>query len=347
MSATVDEAFPEIIKIDNNFKRLYTLPDNFSHINFKYYQYTDINNLANELNSLPDKTLICIRNKARGSQLAELLNDNCFIYSCDDSEIKKNIHNLVETESFSSHTLTATKIIDNGISITDKDIQNIVIEEADPVSWMQFLGRIRTNRSNPRPLTVYIPDYTVNELAVLKHNYSEQLFLLEKFCNRPAEYYHYITSPEFKEHIIYADSRAEFRINYLAIHKYKNLISHINAMIKRSETNKHEYIRFCHQLIGKEVSCNAEDFIGYNEKIGFNNKISDIYQNFKDSNKQKTDKDTMIQEIIEVVKNSSVCKQKITGKNIQLDTINKILAEAEINEKIESLGECFTTLSVD
>lgn len=55
---------------------------------------------------------------------------------------------IIERERFGCRILFTTRVSDNGINLTDKDIKHIIIETTDIVEFMQCLGRKRSQDEN-------------------------------------------------------------------------------------------------------------------------------------------------------------------------------------------------------
>lgn len=55
---------------------------------------------------------------------------------------------IIERERFDCRILFTTRVSDNGINLTDKDIKHIIIETTDIVEFMQCLGRKRSQDEN-------------------------------------------------------------------------------------------------------------------------------------------------------------------------------------------------------
>ena len=58
-----------------------------------------------------------------------------------DAEMQKIIEEIVKKGSFKESVLICTSVLDNGITISDSRVKNIVINESDECEFKQMLGR--------------------------------------------------------------------------------------------------------------------------------------------------------------------------------------------------------------
>lgn len=363
ISATIDEILDEIIMFEskcdepaqideiflNNDKykinntlidQIYLIPNSYEHISLKFYNYSDINMLADYLNANSEnggKSLVFVRNKNRGETLKEKLADFEMVFATENgmpilSEISGNAE-------YSCSSLLATKVLENGVSIVDSKIDTIVIDEIDSVTFRQFLGRVRNSRVNPRPLTVIIPDYTLSELI----QYERQCYQKISTINYVIKDIDYCMSnfQKYLPYVYYDRDNKVSKVNYLAFKKLTNLNNHVNKLIDEEKTSPHAYIRSIQRLLFLPETIEDKQFLKYDDMYAFKTGIQTAYNEFVSSPKLKTDRDKLAQDLIKVVSKTNIYPKKITGNQIQVDKINDILAYADISAKIQSLGEAF------
>lgn len=64
---------------------------------------------------------------------------------------------MILKNKFDPQILISTSVIDNGVSIIDKSVKNIVIISFDKISFLQKLGRKRLDENEK--ITIYIPNF--------------------------------------------------------------------------------------------------------------------------------------------------------------------------------------------
>lgn len=354
ISATMEEVLPEIYRIercDNNeldtaklytnfhsrINHIYLMEDNWNHLSFLFYNYSDIDKLTDTINQESEnrvKSAIFLRNKERGAKLKEKLTDCQFVYSSEEEN--EELANIAIKEAFSTKCLLATKVIENGVSINDENIGIIIIEEIDPISFIQFLGRVRVKRRNPRHMTIMIPDYTPSELRQAARQCSERLSIINHIKKSPHDcmmhFEHYIP------YIYYSYSGAQ--ANILAYKKFTLLLTHLNKLI--NDESPHAHIRYILDLLKHSTEIADNQFLNYDDIDKYKQGIALAYKKFKKSPMLKEDRNTLAKELKEIVNCTNYYKKKITGSQLQIETINDILARADINAKISSLGEAFS-----
>lgn len=329
----------EIVEIPSlRIHKLYNMKSCWSHISLRFYKYADIDKLSEVLNNdiaANKKSVVFTRSIARGKQFEEALNDSSLVFSSDaDNGV---LSDIALNERFENSNLIATKVLENGVSITDNSISNIVIEETDPVTFMQFLGRVRTNRRNPRPLTVWIPDYTMSELKHFKSQYCSRLNVIKKVIDNPE--YCMRNASNYLPYVCYSESGPE--ANMLAYKKYKYMHAYMEHLTENESKAPHSYIRDVVKRLGLTDEIQDCQFIDYDDILAFKSGVSEAYNTFVQSEMLKSDRDKLAKDLIAVVNSTNHYGRKITSNQLQIDKINEILACAGINAGLHSRGEVF------
>lgn len=78
---------------------------------------------------------------------------------------------LIEEGKFKSRILIATSVLDNGFSIKDDKLENIVLFTDDRTEFLQELGRCRLNKD--RRLNLYVKITSQEDISRLKQKYDE------------------------------------------------------------------------------------------------------------------------------------------------------------------------------
>ncbi|WP_298482826.1 DEAD/DEAH box helicase [uncultured Ruminococcus sp.] len=356
ISATAEEVAPLLWKLEQpeqttqmlytltgtpcppHLQQCFTLQSDWSHLQFRYYSYGNAEQLTEKLREIPsgEKTVLFVRNKERGAALKELLPDSAFVYSSEEeSEV---LEQIARTEQFAPNTLVSTKVLENGVSMTEEAVRHIVIEEIDPIAWMQFLGRVRNKRKHPRTLTVWIPDYTAQELSQYRQMLLERIQALRDIRH---DFHDFLRHPERLQPWMIHSNGKTVRVNDLALIKLEHLADHVDCLLESQREEHHAHIRFLRQLLHLSEQPEEQDFLDYDDRESFCAKVRDAYDAFLVSPKYKADRDALAQALISAVRTTNVYGEKITSSNIQLGTMQKILHCAGIEAKISSLGEAF------
>ncbi|MBS7210804.1 MAG: DEAD/DEAH box helicase [Lachnospiraceae bacterium] len=104
---------------------------------------------------LAEKWLVFQSNKAKAKELAKRLGDSGVLITADTRE-NNVINEIVQKGRFSCKVLVATKLLDNGVSIKDSQLRNIVIDTISRTEFVQMLGRKRLFDTDDM-VTLYIP----------------------------------------------------------------------------------------------------------------------------------------------------------------------------------------------
>lgn len=342
-SASIDEIFMNNnkYKINNTLiDQIYLIPNSYEHISLKFYNYSDIDMLTDYLNTNSEngrKSLVFVRNKNRGETLREKLTDSEMVFATENG--MPILSAISENAEYSCSSLLSTKVLENGVSIVDGKVDTIVIDELDPITFRQFLGRVRNSRVNPRPLTVIIPDYTLSELI----QYERQCYQKINTINYVIKNTDYCMSNfhDYSPYVYYDRDEKVPKANYLALKKLTNLSNHIKSLIEEEKTSSYAYIHSVQRLLFLPETIEDKQFLNYDDLEKFKSEVQTAYNEFVLSPKLKTDRDKLAKDLIKVVSETSVYPKKITGNQIQIDKINDILACACISAKIQSLGETF------
>ena len=87
------------------------------------------------------------------------------------------IHTLVYAHKLSSKILITTAVLDNGTSIHDPEVENVVIATESRVSFLQMLGRVRAESTNSCKLFIYPRDKDFFERRIAQ--FEERMLLFD------------------------------------------------------------------------------------------------------------------------------------------------------------------------
>lgn len=170
---------------DNSFA--YEFPRDFSNCKCKFFTDTDqIVELIRNSKASGDKWMIFVTAKRAGKELCEKL-EKAGISACYIDRDSKNdpdymvramwVH-IVDTGTLPKHVLITTSVLDNGFSICDHDVKNIVICSDDKTEFLQENGRFRADKTTI--VNLYIRKLDNKRYAQMKKQYES----LEVFCIR-------------------------------------------------------------------------------------------------------------------------------------------------------------------
>ena len=154
-------------------KTEYVVDADYSHVHVRLFEDLIMlkQMIAKNIASKNQKWLIFTDNIERGKALKKSLcsgyqekdleeyqinaNDVEFIDARydKDEDAYDTVNHIVEKELSPKKVLIATSVIDNGVSIHDKELRNVVIMADTEESFIQMLGR---KREDGHPLTIYI-----------------------------------------------------------------------------------------------------------------------------------------------------------------------------------------------
>lgn len=160
------EPYPQL-ECNENFQILMiSMPRDFSKYQ-DFYIYSDLKKLSDRFIESTEKWVIFVTSKRRGKQLQEMLTASDISCRYVDRESRKSAEisvryyweYLIETGNLGENkVLIATSVLDNGFSIKDKNVGNIVIEAEDQTEFLQQLGRVRL--FDNQKIKLYFPPMT-------------------------------------------------------------------------------------------------------------------------------------------------------------------------------------------
>lgn len=104
---------------------------------------------------LGEKWLIFQSNKSKAKELTKKLGDSAALITAEDRE-NDTIAEIIHEGKFSCKVLVATKLLDNGVSLKDFHLKNIIIDTISRTEFVQMLGRKRSLDLNDT-VRLYIP----------------------------------------------------------------------------------------------------------------------------------------------------------------------------------------------
>ncbi len=197
------------------------------------------------------KSIIFVNSKENGKSLGTKIGKDIAVYVDRNSRFNKDTDEgliaykeILENETFSKKVLITTSVIDNGISINDKTVENIVILTHDRTQYMQMLGRVRIK--NNQKINLYICNYPlahfssslnminaiINDVNKFKEDESKNKYLSAQYI-----YDNYNINLEIRK-MIYHDYGNELIINNLGIKKLYNDRNYLDNIIPKFKNNE-------------------------------------------------------------------------------------------------------------
>lgn len=210
MSATTDEVKPWIREVIDKYKhknrrcenpRNYDdscgeiVELNYSHLadyeRFSCIAVEDENTLYECLAKSSYKSLVFIDDKEKADEMAAELVSKHGVRKTDisilnaeniDSDKNKNLVNqMTMAHRLPPKILITTAVLDNGVSLHDEDIKNVVVMTESKVSFIQMIGRVRAESVSDCNLYFLPKDTKIYERRM--RTYSHELELAEQIVN--------------------------------------------------------------------------------------------------------------------------------------------------------------------
>lgn len=169
-----------MMRLDRKVELLYhyKIPrDNWTHPIYVFDDESDIIHAINDF-AFDGKWLIFQSNKKKAQAMKKELIPSCDFLSAEtkDSDVMKEI---IDNQTFSKQILITTKVLDNGVSLHDKNIKNIVLNTISKTDFLQMLGR-RRKCTEDEDVRLFIPRSSSSYFAnLLIHSVYPALEILE------------------------------------------------------------------------------------------------------------------------------------------------------------------------
>lgn len=170
MSATMDEVKPLIIQtLQNGLNRLLRTGRNTNIsstnqeiLDYDYSELADFDRfrcicvpdwetLCEKLAESPQKSVVFLNDKEKGASLAEMLiktgkieKDDITILNADNIDSNSEaVQHLAISHRLVTKIIITTAVLDNGVSMQDPEVGNVVIETESKIEFIQMFGRVR------------------------------------------------------------------------------------------------------------------------------------------------------------------------------------------------------------
>lgn len=192
----LDKSQRTIIEKYERALEIYDFQDEADYSKFKCYFVEDVESLAKRIVESDNKTIIFIDDKRKAENIKKLLVEKgklpateIFLLNaekldeCSNNEV---VRALALAHKVLPKVLITTSVLDNGVSIHDPEVGNIVLATESRISFVQMLGRLRQESIHgcnlffyPRDVEYYAKRVEQYEEKIKKFNELEQMNLDE------------------------------------------------------------------------------------------------------------------------------------------------------------------------
>ena len=202
------------------------------------------------------KWLVFVTSKDKGMEFKDdLLGVKTvnFIHTGNKND-NEDLDEIIRNSKFDVDVLISTKVLDNGVNISDTRVKHLVIMANDEITFLQEIGRLRVNIDNAETINLYIPKRSISyfrTLAMVSNRKAEQIALYETDYDEFARRY----SRDFYKlagEIFYLDNNNHWQINKYGLRSYKEDVELYNRMIEEMADDKNAFVREQLSWIGRD-----------------------------------------------------------------------------------------------
>jgi helicase conserved C-domain protein len=137
----------------------YSIPPRPYKANVKFFSSWETIIEAITSQNSNEQWLIFVANKDDGTFLhSEIKDISAFVTAEEKGQI---IEQIEQTAKYTQRVLITTSVLDNGVSLKNDNLHNVVIDSADYVGFMQMLGRKRVK--DDEPINIYVRNKTSSD----------------------------------------------------------------------------------------------------------------------------------------------------------------------------------------
>ena len=221
----------------------YDAEGDYSYLNWNILE--KIEDIIEPVKSEGGKWLIFVDSIKKGKEIDRLLNDSGIVSKFIDAksrncdELSETVNSIVKLEKFEQQVVVATSVMDNGISIKDMELRNIIIMADVPEEFIQMLGRKRRFSDSER-LDVYIMRRTQGEFEKRRKEVENHIEFIEHFLQHRERILEsimrYRLSYEYARDTCFV-KQGKLELNQLAAEQFDYLLEHYEKIINRFEND--------------------------------------------------------------------------------------------------------------
>lgn len=215
---------------------LYKFPQDYSDYNIKFY--SNIEFLYERIGhaSKDNKWLLFINSRARQREISARLKESLKginEIACFDASKKRDekVWNSLMEGKLPTNVFLTTRVLDNGVNISDSGLKNIVIEFEDKISFLQMLGRKRREVGEKVNIFVLSPSgesvrdhlKSIQDLlsVIQDHHLNSSNFLQRRWKDFHQKY----------RNLFWINDKQELVCNNLAVQELNNLLAFYSDLL--------------------------------------------------------------------------------------------------------------------
>lgn len=248
-----------------------------------------------EADKSSEKWLIFISQKKQGHLMYEQLinilgSDKVAFLSAEEVENEnKIVSKIVENQKFEEKVLIATKVLENGISICDEELKNIVVSTIWQDEFLQMIGRKRRERDEN--IRLYMSCKSLNAFNGVRNKILLPLYSYIKIhpADRPEkilqdkEYYSFA-----KKFMVFERNKKQYRLNPAGKYVIKKRLDFVERMMGDLKVDEKAFVR--EQLKWLNLPCNDKNLVILEDDFQ-KQKKHDFEQYLKEKCGEKMDKE--------------------------------------------------------
>lgn len=276
LSATPNDVFGLIVDKEKSIGTQdllhYSFKRDYRYVNTRYFSsYNEIIDAINQ-SSASSKWIIFVSSISEGNLFIESFGEKAVFITSKSKDSKKidgKVYDeIINDEKFNSCTiLVTTKVLDNGVNLKDKNLNNVVILTHDQTEFIQMLGRKRI--LNNETLNLYICSRDISYFNLCLHKVNRQIQAICSF-KKNYKYFveHYLLGEEnnhkLVKNLLYIDSKGLYKINRLAEIKIFSEKLLLEGMISKFESGiKEAFILAQLNWLGLSKTYNDRSWLSY------------------------------------------------------------------------------------
>ena len=297
----------------------YDIPREIPRCNI--FVYDDVTDVVEKINSEEndDKWLLFQSNKMKAHHnVAKNIKVSKAVITADDKECTA-MKEIIENKCFEEKVLITTKVLDNGVSIHDTTVKNILIETTSETEFIQMLGRRRIEEHEDVVLNLFIPRMNAGYFKSMIVRRIQPMLELTEFSQE--ELMKAVMDEEKYRDIkaLFDVEDGRFVLNPIAkkrLHQRKKYFEKIIAMM---ETDKNYFVKEQLSWLGISTMENVTFF----EDLKFQKHFEELKEILRqltgvelDKDKQKYFRNALKLHLLELLPERFSQKDRIPGLNV-------------------------------